>query len=133
MRATRFRLRAGLLAWDKKDGTAAKNERIYNLIPTWCKRVNSTKGWRDLNKQEIKQVKAGALKKPQQGPKAKRAAAAQKDPVVAEDSGEDVGVVDEEEDPEEDRYTSNNTLTERDIGELLENYLEDQGKFLSLS
>ena len=93
MRATQFRLRAGLLAWDKKDGTQAKNNRIYNLIPAWCKNVNSTKGWRDFNKEEIKQVKGGAMRKPQQGPKAKRAPAAQSDSVVAEESGEDGGVL----------------------------------------
>ena len=132
MRATRFRLRAGLLAWDKKDGTEAKNRRIFDLIPARFKKVNSTKGWRDLNKKEIKQVKAGALRKPQQGPKAKRAVASQTDLAVAEDSGEDVGVVDKEEDASHDKCTPNNTLTERDIGEWPENHAEDKGNFLSL-
>ena len=78
MRATRFRLRAGCLSWAKKDGTVAKNQRILDLIPAQYKHraVNSTKGWRDLNKAELKRVNAGALKKPQLGPKDKRAAAA---------------------------------------------------------
>ena len=80
MRATRFRLRAGCLSWAKKDGTAAKNQRILDVIPAQYKdpAVNSTKGWRDLNKAEIKRVNAGALKKPQLGPKDKRAADAAK-------------------------------------------------------
>lgn len=75
MRATRFRLLAGCLSWEKKDGTAAKNKRILDVIPDQFKdpAVNSTKGWRDLSKAEIKSVKAGALKKPQLGPKEKRA------------------------------------------------------------
>ena len=78
MRATRFRLAAGCLSWDKKDGTAAKNQRILDVIPAQYKdpAVNSTKGWRDLNKAEKKRIKDGAMRKPQQGPKAKRAAQA---------------------------------------------------------
>ena len=80
MRATRFRLGAGCLSWAKKDGTVAKNQRILDVIPAQFKdpAVNSTKGWRDLNKAEMKMVKAGALKKPQLGPKDKRAADAAK-------------------------------------------------------
>ena len=78
MRATRFRLAAGCLSWEKKDGTVAKNQRILDVIPAQYKdpAVNSTKGWRDLNKAEIKRIKDGAMRKPQQGPKAKRAAQA---------------------------------------------------------
>ena len=92
MRATRFRLRAGLLSWEKKDGTDAKNQRILDLIPAQYEEVIFTKGWRDLNKEEMNQVKAGTLHKPQQGPKAKRAVHK-----VAEDSGEDDGLGDNEE------------------------------------
>lgn len=78
MRATRFRLAAGCLSWETKDGTAAKNQRILDVIPAQYKdpAVNSTKGWRDLNKAEKKRIKDGAMRKPQQGPKAKRAAQA---------------------------------------------------------
>ena len=81
MRATRFRMGAGCLSWEKKDGTAAKNQRILAVIPGQFKdpAMNSTKGWRDLNKAEIKTIKDGAMSKPQQGPKAKRAAQAKKD------------------------------------------------------
>ena len=81
MRATRFRLGAGCLSWAKKDGTVAKNQRILDVIPAQYKdpAVNSTKGWRDLNKVELKMVKAGAMKKPQLGPKDKRAADAAKE------------------------------------------------------
>ena len=80
MRATRFRLRSGCLSWAKKDGTVAKNQRILDVIPAQYKdpAVNSTKGWRDLTKAEIKRVNAGAMKKPQLGPKDKRAADAAK-------------------------------------------------------
>ena len=67
MRATRFRPHAGLLFWEKKDGTDAKNQRILDLIPAQYRRVNSTKGWRDLNKEEMNQVNAGAPSKLQQG------------------------------------------------------------------
>ena len=124
MRATRFRLRAGLLSWEKKDGTDAKNQRILSLIPAQFKRLNSTKGWRDLNKEEMNQVKAGALHKPQQGPKAKRAVQVQRDLTVVEHSGEDEGLDDDEEDPEQDK---DNTLSKRDNGEWSENHLEDNG------
>lgn len=81
MRATRFRLTAGCLSWETKDGTAAKNQRILDLIPAEFKdpAVNSTKGWRDFNKQEVKIIKDGAMRKPQQGPKEKRAAQAAKE------------------------------------------------------
>ena len=81
MRATRFRLSAGCLSWEKKDGTAAKNQRILDVIPAQYKDpgVNSTKGWRDLSKAEIKGIQEGAMRKPQQGRKGKRAAQAQKD------------------------------------------------------
>ena len=89
MRATLFRLHAGLLSRSGQDGTEAKKRRILDLIPACLKRVNSTKGWRDLNKDEINVVKADAMRKPQQGPKAKRA--------VTEDSGEDEGLDDDEE------------------------------------
>lgn len=92
MRATRFRLRAGCLSWEKKDGTAAKNQRILDVIPAQYKDpgVNSTKGWRDLSKAEIKSVKAGALKKPQLGPKEKRAAQAGKVQATKEDRSKDL-------------------------------------------
>ena len=80
MRATRFRLSAGLLSWEKKDGTVAKNQRILDQIPDQYKdpSVNSTKGWRDLNKNEIKAIADGAMRKPQKGPKDKRAAVMEK-------------------------------------------------------
>lgn len=76
MRATGFHLRADCLSWEKNDGTAAKNKRILEVIPEQVKgpAIRSTKGWRDFNKAEIKSVKAVAMKKPQLGPKGKRAA-----------------------------------------------------------
>lgn len=91
MRATRFRLTAGCLSWETKDGTAAKNQRILDLIPEEYKNpaVNSTKSWRDLNKKEVKIVKDGAMRKPQQGPKEKRAAQAAKERERMENANED--------------------------------------------
>ena len=125
MRATRFRLRTGLLSWDVKDGTDAKNRRILDLIPAKYKAVNSTKGWRDLNKEEIKQVTAGSLYKPQQGRKAKQA---------IKDSDEDKSIGDNEEDPEHDKDISNNTSSKQDKGEWPENHPEgfsEEGTLLS--
>ena len=80
MRATRFRLGAGCLSWERKDGTEAKNQRILEVIPTRFKdpAVNSTRGWRDLNKEEIKRVERGKMNKPQLGRKGKGAAKADK-------------------------------------------------------
>lgn len=79
------------MSWDKKDGTDAKNQRIRDVIPAEYKdpAVNSTRGWRDLNKAEIKRMKDGAMRKPQQGPKEKRAAQAEKDRLKEENSAED--------------------------------------------
>ncbi len=80
MRATRFRLGAGCLSWERKDGTEAKNQRILDVIPARFKdpAVNSTRGWRDLNKEEIKRVERGKMNKPQLGRKGKGAAKADK-------------------------------------------------------
>lgn len=91
LRATRFRLRAGCLSWEKKDGTAAKNQRTLDVIPAQYEdpTVISTKSWRDLNKAEMKPVKAGAIKKPQLDPKEKRAAQAEEDQVSEEDHAGD--------------------------------------------
>ena len=103
MRATRFRLGAGCLSWDKKDGTTAKNKRILDIIPAQYKdpAVCSTKGWRDLNSAEIKKIKDGAMKKPQQAPKAKRAAQAEKEKaekeMISEQSFEGDGCLNDEE------------------------------------
>ena len=96
LRATRSRLRAGCLSWKKKDGTAAKNQRTLDVIPAQYKdpTVISTKSWRDLNKAEMKSVKAGAMKKPWLGPKEKRAAQAEEDQVNEEDhAGDSIGEV----------------------------------------
>ncbi|KAL9064934.1 MAG: hypothetical protein Q9161_008566 [Pseudevernia consocians] len=64
-----------------KDVTAAKNQRILDITPAQYKdlTLTSTKGWRDFNKGEIKNIKDGAIKNPQQGPKGKRAAEAKKE------------------------------------------------------
>ena len=79
MRANRFRLNAGCISWEKKDGTQAKNQRILSVIPAKYIAANSTKGWRDLQACEIKLIKSGALKKPQLGRKRKQDAQSERD------------------------------------------------------
>ena len=55
-RAQRFRTRAGLISWCKREGTRAKNEVILKMIPDKYKDANSTKGYRELNRVEVLQV-----------------------------------------------------------------------------
>ena len=87
MRATRFRLNAGCLSWETKDGTKAKNRRILSVIPTRYIEANSTKGWRDLSEAEVKVIKSGAMKKPQLGRKRKQDAQSERDEQEEEGSG----------------------------------------------
>ena len=119
MRATRFRMRAGLLSWEKKDGTVAKNQRILAVIPAQYKdpAVNSTKGWRDLNAAEIKKIKDGAKKKPQQGRKKNRAAKAMKGQEEEEEEASIDDPFEESDVPEddEDELGSDDEEAERGI------------------
>lgn len=59
MRATRFRMHAGLLSWKLRSGSDAKNAKILSLIPAECKDplVNSTASHRDFNEAEQKEVR----------------------------------------------------------------------------
>ncbi len=59
MRATRFRLHAGLLSWKRRTGSDAKNAKILSLIPANCKdpRVNSTASYRDFTEAEQAEVR----------------------------------------------------------------------------
>lgn len=54
MRATRFRLQAGLLSWKKRMGSDIRNAGILSFIPNECKypQVNSTESFRDLTQAE---------------------------------------------------------------------------------
>ena len=54
-RAQRFRMRAGCIAWCKREGTRTKNSTILNIIPDRFKdpAVNSTKGFREFTKTEV--------------------------------------------------------------------------------
>ena len=58
MRATRFRLHAGLLTWKNRMGSDTRNAKILSFIPAQCKdpRVNSTKAFRDLTQEEMMAV-----------------------------------------------------------------------------
>lgn len=75
MRATRFRLHAGLLTWKKRMGSDARNAKILSFIPAECKdpRVNSTRTFRDLTQAERDAV-ANILKgtAPTRAPKVKK-------------------------------------------------------------
>ncbi len=55
MRATRFRLGAGCLSWEKKDGTAARNQSILDIIPAQYE-DRAVKRWCDPNKAEINRI-----------------------------------------------------------------------------
>lgn len=59
MRATRFRLHAGLLSWKRRTGSDAKNAKILSLIPANCKdpRVNSTASHRNFTEAEQREVR----------------------------------------------------------------------------
>ncbi|KAL6720524.1 hypothetical protein ACLMJK_002448 [Lecanora helva] len=58
MKATRFRLQAGLPSWRKRLGTGARNQKMLDLIPAECKdpRVNSNRSFRDLTQAEQHEV-----------------------------------------------------------------------------
>ena len=55
-RAQRYRGMSALISWNQREGTKNKNDYILGLIPAWCKNpaVNSTKNFRDLEKDEKK-------------------------------------------------------------------------------
>ncbi|KAK4694551.1 hypothetical protein P7C71_g3050, partial [Lecanoromycetidae sp. Uapishka_2] len=57
-RAQRFRIKACCIEWAKRGGTKHKNAKILSYIPDMCKypEINSTKGFRDLTKEEQAQV-----------------------------------------------------------------------------
>ena len=59
MRMTRFRERAGCIAWGERAGTGNFREFIENLLPESCITANSTENFRDLTTAEINAMKAG--------------------------------------------------------------------------
>ena len=52
MRSTRFRLKAGCLAWTEKGDSSAKSEKMLSFMPASCITSNSTRGFRDLTREE---------------------------------------------------------------------------------
>lgn len=54
MRRSRFRWRAGLLSWTTRTGSQDIKDYLDSLLPDACKINNSTKGFRDLRKSEVK-------------------------------------------------------------------------------
>ena len=90
MRATRFRLKAGCLAWTEKGDSAAKNEKMRSFMPQACKDVNSSVGFRDLTKQEQKDCETAKGKRANKGRKAKRRAAAPQEEDTEDDTVEEI-------------------------------------------
>lgn len=54
MRRSRFRWRAGYLSWTTRTGSQDIKDYLDELLPDSCKIRNSTKGWRDLRRSEVK-------------------------------------------------------------------------------
>ena len=105
-RATRFRVQAGLLTWNKRMGSDIKNAKILSFIPEACKRANSTRSFRDFNTEE-QAIVATVLKgsAPGRGRYAKRDKGDEQDhtdDVAGEDNDNDeteiIEIVDSDED-----------------------------------
>lgn len=56
MRRSRFRWRAGYLSWTTRTGSQDIKEYLDSLLPDECKLSNSTKGFRDLKRSEVKMM-----------------------------------------------------------------------------
>lgn len=54
MRRSRFRWRAGYLSWTTRTGSQDIKAYLDGLLPEACKLSNSTKGFRDLKRSEVK-------------------------------------------------------------------------------
>lgn len=54
MRRSRFRWRAGYLSWTTRTGSQDIKDYLDGLLPDFCKIQNSTKGFRDLKRSEVK-------------------------------------------------------------------------------
>ena len=59
MRMTRFRARAGCIAWERRAGSDTVQQYLERLLPPLCLAVNSTRGFRDLTSDEILGMKDG--------------------------------------------------------------------------
>ena len=57
MSMTRFRAKAGLLSWGKRDGSQALQEYMEKILPQACKDANSTKNFRDLHPHEMAEMR----------------------------------------------------------------------------
>lgn len=59
MRMTRFRLQAGCIAWGARRGEGSENFKKYmdRKLPQHCKDANSIKGFRNLHRYEIAEMK----------------------------------------------------------------------------
>ena len=55
-RQWRFRIRTGCLSWDTRQGSAIIRRYMENLYPASCLETNSSKGFRNLTKQELKEI-----------------------------------------------------------------------------
>ena len=59
MRMTRFRARAGCIAWGTRAGSDVVQQYLENLLPPHCIAENSTKGFRDLTTAEVAAMQMG--------------------------------------------------------------------------
>ena len=95
MRATRFRLQAGLISWKKRMGSDVRNEKILSFLPEQCKTLNSTISFRDLLPAEQESVekalKGSAPGRKRNSNKAKKAEESEdEDPDAEGDTDPDV-------------------------------------------
>lgn len=56
MRRSRFRWRAGYLSWTTRTGSNDIKQYLDGILPNDCKTSNSTKGFRDLRRSEVKMM-----------------------------------------------------------------------------
>ncbi|KAL8705109.1 MAG: hypothetical protein Q9201_001754 [Fulgogasparrea decipioides] len=56
MRRSRFRLQAACISWIEREGSNEVRAQIEKFLPSECLQNNSTRGFRDLTKYEMKKV-----------------------------------------------------------------------------
>lgn len=57
MRRSRYRWSSGSLSWTQREGTTAIKDYLDKLIPEHLRKANTTKGFRDLEDDEIEKMK----------------------------------------------------------------------------
>ena len=91
MRRSRYRWNSGTLSWSQRDGTRAIKEYLDKLIPEHLLKENTTKGFRDLEDDEIEEMKAASKGKfPERRRKSKQAEAVEEPPAESGPSNQKV-------------------------------------------